>query len=115
MTTGLAYPLAVDEETGNLKIVTEADWVKSRIDSLLDTLPLENPMRPRYGTESPLFSSQFDWTTYAFSIQQKLVQEIPEAEFATTSEIADDGGAVIRIAYAYRGEQQEDFLLNFLR
>jgi hypothetical protein len=57
MTTGLAYPLAVDEETGNLKIVSEADWVKSRMDSVLDTLPLENPLRPRYGTESPLFSN----------------------------------------------------------
>ncbi|MBE9110315.1 hypothetical protein IQ273_12920 [Nodosilinea sp. LEGE 07298] len=115
MPNGLAYPLAVDEETGNLKIVTEADWVKSRIDSLLDTLPLENPMRPRYGTESPIFSSQFDWTTYAFSIVQKLRQEIPEAEFAATSEIADDGSAIIVIAYAYRGIPQDDFILNFLR
>ncbi|MBW4483030.1 MAG: hypothetical protein KME14_10840 [Tildeniella torsiva UHER 1998/13D] len=115
MTTGLTYPLAVDEETGNLKTVTEADWVKSRIDSLLDTLPLENPLRPSYGTESPLFTSQFDWTTYAFSIMQKLIKEIPEAKFSTSSQIADDGGAQIVIAYAYRGIPQEDFILNFLR
>jgi hypothetical protein len=115
MTTGLAYPLAVDEETGNLKIVSEADWVKSRMDSVLDTLPLENPLRSSYGTESPLFSSQFDWTTYGFSLVQKLRQEIPEAEFAATSEIADDGSAIIVIAYSYRGQEQEDFILNFLR
>jgi len=115
MTTGLAYPLTVDEETGNLKIVSEADWVKSRMDSVLDTLPLENPLRPLYGVESPLFSSQFDWATYAFSLVQKLRKEIPEAEFSATSQISDDGSALIAIAYSYRGIPQENFLLNFLR
>jgi hypothetical protein len=109
---GLNYPLQTDGN-GGLSVVSEEDLVKSRIDALIDTLPGESPMRPRYGIESPIFDSQSDWNTYAFSILQKLRQEIPDAEFGARAQIADDGSAVITITYAYRGVPQEDFLINF--
>lgn len=114
MPTGLKYPLEVNG-SGGLALVSEDDWVQSRISALLDTLPGESPMRPRYGVESPLFSSQSDWNTYAFSIVQKLRREISDGEFSATASLADDGGAVITIYYTYRGvPAEEPYILNFV-
>jgi hypothetical protein len=112
---GLKYPLEVNPENRNLQVVEDNDWVKSRIDSFLDTLPLENPMRPKYGTDNPLFSTTLNWDAYAASIQRKLEKEIPFAEFRVAAGINDLGEASLTVNYSYRGVEEESFILNFSR
>jgi phage baseplate assembly protein W len=107
--TGVLYPLQVDG--GNLAIASDADLVASQIRSMLETEPLENPMRPGYGIPNRLFDSLND-NSLITGIQERLTAEIPLASFVVTGEIWDDGAALVEVAWRYQGEAQEPIQLR---
>lgn len=109
---GVAYPLSVDPATGNLKVVEGAELVAGHIISVLETEPLENPMRPAYGTPSILFDSLPSVQAYSADIERRLTSEIPLATFQVSGAISEDGSAALTVAWEYDGITQEAIALN---
>lgn len=105
--TGLAYPLEVDEATGNLKTQSDADLIADHILSWLETEPLERVMRPDYGTPGYLFTSQQNWGVIAAAIEQRLRSNIPQATFTVTGSLNEEGEAVLDVNWAIAGVGQE--------
>ena len=111
--TILSYPLQLDGN-GNLKVSSDLDRIRDLIWSFIETLPGENPMRPTYGTPSPVFDTQNDWNSYIARLQTKLTEEIPEGDFAINSTIFDDGSSGVDIFYSLQGNQQETISVAFI-
>lgn len=107
MITGIAYPLEINPVTGNLKTATDADLVQGHIISVLQTEPLESPMRPRYGVPGLLFESEQNFDEYVADVRRRLTTEIPLATFATTGSLGDEGEALINVYWYFNGVEQE--------
>lgn len=104
---GVAYPLQVDTETGNLKVATDTDLIGSHIISMLETEPLENPMRPTYGIPGQLFNSNQSWQAYAAEVEARLVREVPQANIKVIGSLGEDGAAFLNVYWAVNEIQQE--------
>lgn len=100
---GIAYPLEIDPTTGGLKVATDAELIGGHIRSVLETEPGENPMRPEYGTPGAIFSSFPDFSVYGAEVQRRLSREIPQADFAVTAELGDDGQGLLIVVWSVAG------------
>lgn len=109
--TGFAFPLALDGE-GGLQLASEAEYVRGLILSYVSIYKGERLGLPNYGLPARLFESYNAFGFIAKEVEAELVRAIPEADFAVTSQLNDDGDGVIIILWAYKGVDQQ--ALNFL-
>lgn len=105
--TGLAYPLEVDNVTGNLKTQSDAELIADHILSWLETEPLERVMRPDYGTPGYLFTTQQNWGVIAAAVEARLRANIPQATFTVEGNLTDDGEGQLDVYWAVQGIEQE--------
>lgn len=103
---GVAFPLEIDPNTKNLRVATGADLIEGHIKSVLQIEPLENPMRPEYGTPGVLFESQQDFSQYLAVIRENLIREIPKARFVVSGSLGDDGQGIVEIDWTYIETEQ---------
>lgn len=108
--TGLAYPLEVDEATGNLKTQSDAELIADHILSWLETEPLERVMRPDYGTPGYLFTTQQNWGAIAAAVEQRLRANIPQATFTVEGSLTDEGEAQLDVYWAIPGIGEQEMI-----
>lgn len=108
--TGFAYPLELDE-FGQLKTVSDADYVQDLIRSYVETeLGERLGLETTYGIPDYTFRA---YQTFGFAgkdIEKKLTNSIPQAEFSVRSIINDIGEAQINIFWSYNGLEQENII-----
>lgn len=96
---GVVYPLEVDPATGNLKTAIDEDLISTHILSVLDTEPLESPMRPKYGIPSGLFLTYSDFSVYASEVERRLNAEIKQARIKVTGILNEAGEGLLNIEW----------------
>lgn len=87
----LKYPLAIDNVSGNLVLVSESDVRKQNIKSLLETLIQERIMRPDYGTPLYLFDTVDNVNLISFKIKKAIIDNVPDVDCEVISTLNSQG------------------------
>lgn len=104
--TGFAYPLSLDG-TGGIKTASDGDYVQGLIRSFVETeLGERLGLETTYGTPDYTFKAYRAFGFAGKDLEKRLSQSIPQATFAVTSSINDNGEAEIGIYWSYDGEEQ---------
>lgn len=108
MTTGYLFPLSLS--SGNLRLASGAELIASQIRQILLIETFENPMRPEFGINHPLFeSASFNQLAeYQNQIRSQLELEFGNAcEFDIRTKLSPtEDGLEVSIFWSYLGEDQ---------
>lgn len=99
MLESIAYPLRIDDATGDLAISQDEDVLADDILSFVETLPGERVMVPEYGMKDPHFEPLNDILTYNVDLAIKLQGWIPQCTFYCKSEYDELGNLATSIFY----------------
>lgn len=102
----IAYPLSIDEETGNLKLVSGSAVRRQNIESAILTLIGERVMRPPYGSELYLFDVINNLVLIDFKIKQTIERYVPDISCSVKSTINQENELLVEIDWIYL-EQSE--------
>lgn len=107
---GISYPLQLNGN-GGLELKQDDDLVQSLIFSFFETYPLENPMRPKYGFNSELFTSQQRYDP-SINLANRLAEFIPNTAFEVRTQINDSGERELLVYWQYNNNPRRVEVLS---
>ena len=112
------YPLAIDNQTGNLKMTSGHLVRQQNIRSLIETLISERIMNPSYGSELYLFDVISNLSLVNYRIKEAVLNYVPDVDAEVTSNLNQASELLVTITWAFLEDRTINttpitFTLNF--
>lgn len=113
MTTGLAFPLQIATNKGDLLLYTDAKLYESHILNWLLTVPKERVMRLRYGMQDFLFDAVSNTAEIVAMVKAGLKEYVPSVTIHQVTVMVEGGNIAISVYWSYQYINQEVIRISY--
>jgi phage baseplate assembly protein W len=113
MSTGLAFPLAIDTAKGDLVLFYGAKLYESHILTWLLTVPKERVMRLKYGLKDFLFDAVSSTSEIIQVIKSGLKIYVPNVTINEVATEVTESGIIISIYWSFKDIEQEMIKVSY--